>query len=310
MGQRLSDLSRKLSAVLVRVDGIDQAKFRVPRVLQKAHAFDRLVRPALHIQGIWAHCFGFHFAVADADMHKNTNNNVEVLARMLDSVHQKLGGLPRTVTLIQDNTARECKNSKILKFFIKLKALDILDHAHLGYPEKGHTHGPLDATYGQCCVKIANSEFQDPSEVVDILQGFLDEAALDPGTSQNKQAYKLDESADWEAWWDEVDLRMSQLTGPEAPHWFHICSRKDLSLGPSLTAGVCIELGNLSGHGCDIHSRRCLAALLLPRFRRNGGSADMLAWRSSPWPRGRGGGSVRPHGQLEAAPGGAVNPWR
>ena len=76
-GQLLNQLAKRFSSILLRVDGVDQAKFRVPRVLRKSHAFEKLIRPALHIQGAWCHGFGFHFAVADADARKDTNNNVE-----------------------------------------------------------------------------------------------------------------------------------------------------------------------------------------------------------------------------------------
>lgn len=117
--QPLSRLSGKLSVLTIRADGVDQAKFRCPRVLAKGHLFDRLVRPALHVQGIWCHGFGFHLAVADADFRKDTNNNVEAIARMLEQVHHTAGALPETICLIQDNTARECKNQKIIKFFTK-----------------------------------------------------------------------------------------------------------------------------------------------------------------------------------------------
>lgn len=76
-GQLLITLSKRLTSCLMRVDGVDQAKFRVPRVALKSHSFEKLLRPALHIQGAWCHGFGFHFAVADADCRKDTNNNVE-----------------------------------------------------------------------------------------------------------------------------------------------------------------------------------------------------------------------------------------
>ena len=229
-GRCLSDLNAKLSVLLVREDGVDQAKFKCPRKLVKGHAWDRLIRPALHVQGIWAHGFGFHFAVADADMPKNTNSNVEAFARMLESIYNRHKGmLPRTVTWQMDNCSRECKNSKILKFCTKLVVLGVFEHCNLAYPVKGHSHGPLDATFGQCCVKMGNSEFDDPSQVVDILQQFLDTASFEHGTREGSQAYKMDQAADWETWWEEIQLDMSNLTGPEAPHWFHICSRKDLS---------------------------------------------------------------------------------
>ena len=98
MGQLLTALGRQLSHITIRVDGVGQAKFRAPRVLSKTHAFDKLIRPALHVQGCWARGFGFHLAVADGDMKKDTNNNVEVLARMFEDIFLQFGGLPKSLS--------------------------------------------------------------------------------------------------------------------------------------------------------------------------------------------------------------------
>ena len=229
-GVLLAALARSQSAVYIRADGMDQAKFKTPRQRgPKSHAFAKLVRPALHIQGVWCHGFGFHFACADADMHKDTNNNIESVARMLSSIHRRFGGLPSTVTLQQDNTSRECKNQNILKWAIKVRILGVVRHFNLGYPLKGHSHGPLDAVFGQAAVKMANADFDDDEELIAVLQKFLSEASLDPGSEGDATAYKLDEAADWVSWWGEVPLQMSNLTGPLAPHWFHICAREDLT---------------------------------------------------------------------------------
>ena len=65
---------------------MDQAKFRVPRHATKTHAFEKLIRPALHAQGAWCEGFAYHFAVADADMKKDTNNNIEVIARLIETL--------------------------------------------------------------------------------------------------------------------------------------------------------------------------------------------------------------------------------
>ena len=113
---------------------------------------------------------------------------------------------------------------------MRLKVLGVVDHIILGYPQKGHTHGPLDATFGQRCVKIGNEEFNSADEVVSILQAFLDQALMESTAEVNKVAYKLDESPSWERWWDELQLNLTNLTGPLAPHWFQICSRRDLDV--------------------------------------------------------------------------------
>ena len=109
MGTLLSTLARQSGFWSIRVDGVDQAKFRVPRVLTKTHAFDKLIRPTLHVQGAWCEGFAYHFAVADADMKKDTNNNLEVIARLIYGMYQKYGALPLAISLIQENTSRQCK---------------------------------------------------------------------------------------------------------------------------------------------------------------------------------------------------------
>ena len=78
------------------------------------------------------------------------------------------------------------------------------------------------------CVKLSLEEFEDDQDVVNILDDFLRTSGLDAGTRQDARAYKLDEAAQWYKWAEEVDLDMSALTGPEAPHYFRICRRKHL----------------------------------------------------------------------------------
>ena len=128
----------------------------------KGHDWDKLLRPALHVHGIWAHGFGFHFAVSDADMPKGTNTNVEIMANMLESIYKQTGGLPDTLVWIQDNTSRECKNSKIMKFAVMLKVLDVFRDVILGCPAKGHTHSPLDGTLGSVVSKLETQSLMMP----------------------------------------------------------------------------------------------------------------------------------------------------
>jgi len=200
----------------------------VTRVLTKTHAFDKLIRPTLHVQVAWCEGFAYHFAVADADMKKDTNNNLEVNARLIYDMYQKYGALPLAISLTQDKTSRECTNQMMLNCSVKLVALNCVESFTYMYPEKGHTHGPLDATFGQTCVKLSLEEFEDDMDVVDILHHLLKTSGLDAGTQEGAKAYKLVEAAEWVKWAEEVDLAMSALTGPEAPHYFRICRRKHL----------------------------------------------------------------------------------
>ena len=121
------------SVLCMAVDGMDQAKFRVPRKLTITKAFERLIRPAMHVQGIWAHGAGYALAVTDADMKKDSAGNVEVIARMIDSIFKRCKSLPLGLHLQQDNTSRECKNQKTLKFAIALVAKGVFRWITLGF---------------------------------------------------------------------------------------------------------------------------------------------------------------------------------
>ncbi len=205
-GQRLLTLARQFSFWFLRVDGVDQAKFRVPRKAVKPHAFESLIRPALHVQGAWCEGFSFHFAVADADMKKDTNNNIEVLARLMEQLYCTWEALPLNIAIIQDNTSRECKNQLMIKWACKLVALATL-------------------------VKLSLAEFEDDMDVVNILDDFLRTSGLDAGSREGAKAYKLDQAPKWIDWAETVDLAMSNLTGPEAPHYFRVCLRKHIGTG-------------------------------------------------------------------------------
>ena len=149
-GQMLISLARQFSCWLLRIDGVDQAKFRVPRLTQKTHAFEKLIRLTLHVHGAWCEGLGFHFAVADADVKKDTNNNIDVLARLMGQLYCTWDALPLSTAIIQDNTARECKNQKIVMWAVRLVAMGVFESTVLCYPQKGHTHGSWMGSLGRC----------------------------------------------------------------------------------------------------------------------------------------------------------------
>ena len=111
-GQLMVELAMSISQICMAVDGMDQAKFRVPRVFVKTKCLDSLIRPALHVQGAWAHGFGYHLAVMDPDMCHDTNNNVEVISNMLEQIFSGHRGLPMGLHLQQDNTLASVRTKR------------------------------------------------------------------------------------------------------------------------------------------------------------------------------------------------------
>ena len=254
-GQSFSNLAVSVSQVCLVVDGMDQAKFRVPRIFRKSKGLEKLLRPALHVQGAWAHGFSYHLAVMDADMRHDTNNNVEVICRVLGQIFETHGGLPLGLHLQQDNTCRECKNQKILKWAIKLVALGVFQWVSLNYLITGHTHEDLDGTFGQLTVKLSALEFDSDQDVVALLMNLVGNLGIERVSRRHTFAYKMDEAASWEKWWDDITATYTQLTGPLAPHLFKVCLRKDLGkLGDheETTTPADVLPGNLQPSGGDV----------------------------------------------------------
>ncbi len=236
------------SVLTMVVDGMDQAKFRLPRQKVRSHAFDRLLRPALHVQGIWAHGGGYHMAVSDADAKKDTVANCEVIARMLDEIFSRYDSLPLGLHVQQDNTARECKNQKMLKFAVALVCAGIFRWVTLSYLITGHTHGPIDGTFGEVAVKLSHSEFDDDATCIELLNGIVRKLGIDATSRYHAKAYKHDECARWDDWWDQLGLSFANLTGPDAPHYFRVCCRADIGANAPLPHDAAQERAH--GTGC------------------------------------------------------------
>ena len=215
------------SVLLVRSDGLDQAKHKVPRVSTFSKAFTELVRPAMHVQMLWAHFHSFEFAISDPDLKKDSATHMDALSRFFSAIFDQHQCLPKHLIVILDNTSRDNKNSFMIRYFIKCKLLGIWESVYLAFPEKGHTHGPLDAVGGQAVTKCSNCTFHMAHQLVDVYQEFLDSANFEPGTFR-KKVWKHDVAADWREWAEEVPLTFGCLTGPQAPHGFRILFRKQL----------------------------------------------------------------------------------
>ncbi|CAE7240927.1 unnamed protein product, partial [Symbiodinium necroappetens] len=184
MGVRLRDIQRSLSVVLIRADGLDQAKHKCPRSMTKTHGFEALLRPSLSVLMLWAQGHALAFEIKDADVYKNTNANVEGISRVLDKVYNNCNqALPVHICIVQDNCSRDCKNGLLLSWCVKLHLLQVCERISLQYPSKGHTHGPLDGLGGQAVTKCSACEFSTADSLVEIYDAFLQQSTVDGGAS-------------------------------------------------------------------------------------------------------------------------------
>ena len=106
-------VSMQNSCLTIIADGMDQAKFKCPRLAGiKVKALEDMVRPALHVAGFWAHGHSLQLGISVPEIPKDTNTNLEGLSLLLDSVYKACGTLPLHLHLQLDNTCRDNKNQK------------------------------------------------------------------------------------------------------------------------------------------------------------------------------------------------------
>lgn len=101
---------------------------------------------------------------------------------------------------------------------VKLVARQSVDCFTFLYPEKGHSHGPLDATFGHTCVTVSLVELNADIYAVATLGHVLNTSGLVAGTRAAAKAHTLDEAAEWIACAAIVVVSMSNLIGCDTPH--------------------------------------------------------------------------------------------
>jgi hypothetical protein len=136
------------SASLV-IDGMDQAKFRCPRNLPAAKLFADLERPTLHLCGVIAAGHAENYWVTDGDVKKDSNTEVDMVARAIDDIHVsclKRGmPMPKHLNVLADNCSREMKNQYTLMFGCWLVATGAFASVTFNYLVKGHSHSGIGA---------------------------------------------------------------------------------------------------------------------------------------------------------------------
>lgn len=149
LGQSCFDLCRLLrmaiatNSLCCMLDGMDQAKFKIPRVrgrdnISNSKLFSSLFRPRLHVAGTWIHGRRLTLWVADEDLCKNSTTQMEMLARCLSDVNNE-HGLPFGLCCQQDNTYREGKNRHFLAFCILLIGLKAFRWCVASFLRVGHS---------------------------------------------------------------------------------------------------------------------------------------------------------------------------
>ncbi|CAE7274660.1 unnamed protein product [Symbiodinium sp. CCMP2592] len=166
------------NVLLLSVDGMDQAKFAVPRdpQLRCSSALSSAIRPRMMVHACHAHGYTLHIRVADETVKHDSSFVLDLVAETLEKVHDicvdRKQRMPDQIILaVGDNCVRENKNSFVLSFQSLLVQRFKARVAGLAFLRKSHTHNGLDQLFGILARRLASTDrILNDEDVIEVLR--------------------------------------------------------------------------------------------------------------------------------------------
>ena len=140
----------KLKVLLVALDGVDQAKFAIPRSkIFGSKAVENYHRPRLHVWGALVHGWMALLTISDGDLGKGSSTSIEILLFIftrLTSMGLDLADWEVTIQL--DNTSSSNKCNPLMAMCGILTLLRKVGLIRLTFLRVGHTHEDMDQWFG------------------------------------------------------------------------------------------------------------------------------------------------------------------
>jgi hypothetical protein len=164
--------------IKITIDGMDQAKFRVPRNLASSAEFESLWRPTLHVVGCVVHGRLEAYFIMPSDVPKDANMNCTIISRVLDLVQEQMQSqgsgnivMPQNLILAADNTARESKNQIFANFAAYLVGVQRFETVEVQFLQVGHTHNELDQRFSTVATTLSRAPtLEDPDEFASLIR--------------------------------------------------------------------------------------------------------------------------------------------
>ena len=166
----------------VRIDGMDQSKFKVPRNLDDSKMWSKLWRPVLPMVGFRAEGVCSIFFVLEGDQKKDSNTELTCLSLGLQhtlSIISKRGLVrPEHLSVKYDNCAREGKNQHMLKYLSLLVHRNIFRSTQDGQAQVGHTHDRLDQEFSTIASVLSRApRLETPMAFISSIQSGISSTA-------------------------------------------------------------------------------------------------------------------------------------
>lgn len=156
------------SVLTITIDGMDQAKFRLPRNLVATKQFEKAWRPQQHMVGtIIAGLMEVYYLLPN-DCAQDSNMQLTLLTHTLDKVSEQLQGrgrcMPANLIVQADNTCRETRNQFGLKWAAVLIMKGNFRSVTFQFMQVGHTHVDIDQRFSIVATALSKSEVLETPE--------------------------------------------------------------------------------------------------------------------------------------------------
>ena len=134
----------------VIIDGMDQAKTKIPNPVRHSKDTEHLFRQAVHVTGILDHGAEVPAQVIleDCRASKDSNNTINSLCYIIRERAMQ-GPLPEIFNLQLDNAAGENKNKFVLFFCALLVGAGVFRKVKLSFLPVGHTQEDIDQLFSR-----------------------------------------------------------------------------------------------------------------------------------------------------------------
>jgi hypothetical protein len=214
----------------ISIDGMDQAKFKVPRNLKSSSAWDKLWRPTLHVVGAIVYGYYETYCIMDSDQRKDSNMNMTIICILLnllwDDFKDTPHHLPRNLAIGFDNTTRESKNQWFALFLAFLRTAQKFDGTGSQNLTTGHSHNRQDQRFSSAATLLSGAPvLEDPEEFADYIR-----THLKPADGHKLKVFVLDQTLDFQSYFASFGIKISGLaathTEPDTNHSWSFVSRE------------------------------------------------------------------------------------
>ena len=213
--------------VKITIDGMDQAKFKVPRNTKSTAEFESLWRPSLHVCGAICHGHLEAYFIMSSDIPKDANMNCTVIARVLDLVKEKLGvsTTPQNLVVAADNTCRESKNQTFVNYNGYLITGKKFLTTEVQYQTTGHTHNEQDQRFSTVATSLSRAPvLEDPEEFAAWIRSHVQ-----PVRGRVLHVEVLEATYDFQKWFHALGVQIKGLaathTEPDTNHVWRFLPR-------------------------------------------------------------------------------------